>query len=70
MGQCNWIRARSVKVKVYALSEKYCGAAGTDGFQRWTTAEKAANLDAIGQVFTHLGIDFRPRVMTLAEAFC
>lgn len=43
--------------------------AGTDIFEGWTAAEKAANLEAMGQIFTSLGIDFKPRVMTLAEAF-
>jgi len=43
--------------------------AGTDIFQGWTDAEKLANLEVMGQVFTSLGIEFKPRVMSLAEAF-
>lgn len=43
--------------------------AGTDMFQGWTTSEKQANLEAMGQLFDGLGIEFKPRVMSLAEAF-
>lgn len=43
--------------------------AGTDLFQGWTASEKLANLETMGQVFSGLGIEFKPRVMSLAEAF-
>lgn len=42
---------------------------GTDIFEGWTVAEKAANLEMIEKVFSGLNIPVTPRVMSLAEAF-
>lgn len=43
--------------------------AGTDLFQGWKSEECAANLAAIGALFSDMGIQVVPRVMTLAEAY-
>jgi predicted RNA binding protein YcfA (HicA-like mRNA interferase family) len=42
---------------------------GTDLFEGWTTAESAANLDAIAKLFSEHGIAVTPRVMSLSEAY-
>jgi hypothetical protein len=42
---------------------------GTDLFDGWTTAESAANLDAITRLFSQHGITVTPRVMSLSEAY-
>lgn len=42
---------------------------GTDVFEGWKADEQAANLAAIDQLFTGIGISVTPRVMTLAEAY-
>lgn len=43
--------------------------AGTDIFEGWTAAERDANLQALEAAFAASGIQFTPRVMSLAEAF-
>lgn len=43
--------------------------AGTDIFEGWTEAEKAANLDAMEKMFGSFQVTINPRVMSLAEAF-
>lgn len=43
--------------------------AGTDIFEGWTEAEKAANLDAMEKMFGSFQVTIHPRVMSLAEAF-
>ncbi|TFW05512.1 hypothetical protein E4K72_11245 [Oxalobacteraceae bacterium OM1] len=42
---------------------------GTDIFDGWTDAERAANLQAIESVLGGFNIKAAPRVMSLAEAF-
>lgn len=43
--------------------------AGTDIFEGWTDAERAANLQKIDEVMGSFNIKVSPRVMSLAEAF-
>ena len=43
--------------------------AGTDIFQGWKESERESNLQAMQAVFTNAGIEIKPRVMSLAEAF-
>jgi hypothetical protein len=42
---------------------------GSDIFDGWTDAERAANLEAIDKVLGEMNIKVTPRVMSLAEAF-
>lgn len=42
---------------------------GTDLFKGWKTEECEANLAALGQIFSGIGIHPEPRVMSLAEAY-
>lgn len=42
---------------------------GTDIFKGWTAEESAANLSALEQLFSSLGVTVTPRVMSLAEAY-
>ncbi len=42
---------------------------GTDLFSGWKADENTANLAAIAEVFSKVGIRVTPRVMTLAEAY-
>lgn len=42
---------------------------GTDIFQGWKDAERESNLKAIESIFSTYGIEMKPRVMSLAEAF-
>lgn len=42
---------------------------GTDLFNGWRSEECVANLSAIASLFGHVGIEVKPRVMTLAEAY-
>jgi len=42
---------------------------GTDLFKGWKTDECTANLAALDNLFTPLGITLAPRVMSLAEAY-
>jgi hypothetical protein len=42
---------------------------GTDIFNGWKAEEGAANLAAINEIFSKVGITVTPRVMSLAEAY-
>lgn len=42
---------------------------GTDIFDGWTDAERMANLEAMEKMFAGFNVQFKPRVMSLAEAF-
>jgi hypothetical protein len=42
---------------------------GTDLFKGWKTEECEANMAAIKELFSGIGIEVSPRVMTLAEAY-
>ena len=42
---------------------------GTDLFKGWKTEECEANMAAITALFASIGIEIKPRVMTLAEAY-
>jgi pyruvate dehydrogenase complex dehydrogenase (E1) component len=42
---------------------------GTDLFNGWKTEECGANLAAIASLFSSIGVEITPRVMTLAEAY-
>jgi hypothetical protein len=42
---------------------------GTDLFNGWKTEECTANLAAIEALFSSIGVQITPRVMTLAEAY-
>ncbi|QYF95125.1 hypothetical protein KY495_08210 [Massilia sp. PAMC28688] len=42
---------------------------GTDLFNGWKAEEGAANLAAIDDIFSKVGIKVTPRVMSLAEAY-
>ena len=42
---------------------------GTDIFEGWTNAEKETNLGKLTEIFSKVGIEIKPRVMSLAEAF-
>jgi hypothetical protein len=42
---------------------------GTDLFKGWKTEECEANMASIKELFTSIGIEVSPRVMTLAEAY-
>ena len=43
--------------------------AGTDIFEGWKESEREANLQAMQSLFSDVGIEIKPRVMSLAEAF-
>lgn len=43
--------------------------AGTDIFEGWKDSEREINMKSIQEVFTTFGLEMKPRVMTLAEAF-
>lgn len=42
---------------------------GTDLFQGWKPEEAEANMAALKSLFGGIGIEFTPRVMSLAEAY-
>lgn len=42
---------------------------GTDMFQGWKDNEREANMKAVTELFSGIGITITPRVMTLAEAY-
>lgn len=42
---------------------------GTDIFQGWKDSEREINLTSVAGVFASFGIETKPRVMSLAEAF-
>lgn len=43
---------------------------GTDIFDGWKDSERESNLKNVEQLFQTHGLEMKPRVMTLAEAFC
>lgn len=66
---------RQTHVKPYThgdgtkILDLHFGKAGTDLFEGWTDAERAANLQAVGDMLKGFSISVEPRVMSLAEAF-
>lgn len=42
---------------------------GTDIFDGWKDSERELNLKGIEEIFTSHGLEMKPRVMSLAEAF-
>jgi hypothetical protein len=43
--------------------------AGTDIFEGWKESEREANMKGIQEIFASFGLELKPRVMSLAEAF-